>query len=42
MSKMKQLQEDFDTLEQSELNDSPAASVKKRQHRKSSGKGDGQ
>ena len=42
MSKMKQLQEDFDNLEQSELNDSPAAAVKKRKRRKSSGqKGNG-
>ena len=38
MAKMEQLQKDFENLEREELNDSPAAGVKKRKRRKSTGK----
>ena len=38
MAKMEQLQKDFENLEREELNDSPAAGVKKRKRRKSIGK----
>ena len=40
MDKMAQLQADFKRLEDEELNESPAAAVKKRKRRKSSGKAD--
>jgi len=38
-ARMLQLQEDFKRLEEEELQDSPAQTVKKRKRRKSSGKG---